>query len=670
MKVPAVIASVIAVAACLFATFTSAQDLTYSSSSSGTPDATILQNQVKIKTTVPDTYYSLVANNWGYGGLQMNDSSSARTMLFSLWDQNNEESTVYAYNANLKAVANGRFGGEGTGVQFLFDYPWKFEEDYRAALRIYAEPDHIHARFSGFFYDSSVGVWKYAVTERANTGGKGVFIGGNFYSFAESYGNVPGTRDATMNNAWSYLTGAGWTEYDQGIEFNNAQQNIAFGGVSTSSNGFEFLSCPTCKAMANDTSVSYTPVSEEPIVVPFHLSCGNVNSAGDWEPDGYYTDNAGDSAAVNIPTPVNKSQIRNPAPQAVYQNLRSGSNFQYNLFGFIPDTKYAVTLRFVEPDAKDAGKRLENVAINGTEVLSHFDIRRAAGAKNTAVEETLKATANSAGQITISFTEAPGSSLPAAITAISTSSETGDEITASLSPETLTFASQTVGVASVAQQVKLRNTGSKPLTIGSITASNGFAQTNTCGTSLDQEQSCSIAVTFTPFVNGVQTGALMVMDNASNGVLDAVSLSGTGIGGTTPANGTYTLTNAGSGLVWDDPGSSTASGTNVDVSSATGNANQKWIFTGLGGGYYEIVNAASGLSLNDPGSSKTAGTSLIQYGYGGTSNEAWLLTPSGSGFVITGKASGLAVDPGANTPSSDLQQEPASGTPAQEWLIQ
>lgn len=162
----------------------------------------------------------------------------------------------------------------------------------------------------------------------------------------------------------------------------------------------------------------------------------------------------------------------------------------------------------------------------------------------------------------------------------------------------------------------------------------------------------------------------MVVDNASNGVLEAVSLSGVGTGGTGPANGTYTISNAGSGLLLDDPGSSTSAGTNVDVYPASGKPNQKWQFTALGGGYYEIVNAASGLSLNDPASSTTAGTLLIQYPYQGTSNEAWLLTPSGNGFVITGKASGLVVDPGADTASTYIQQEPANGASSQVWIIQ
>jgi Ricin-type beta-trefoil lectin domain-like/Malectin domain/Domain of unknown function (DUF3472) len=669
MKIRLVMALAVASTVCVFAARANAQDLTLSTYQ-GTPDANILQNQVMIHKTVPDTYYSLVANNWGYGGLQMNDSTSQRTILFSLWDWNNEESTVYAFNPNLTAVKNGRFGGEGTGVQFLFDFPWKFEHNYRAALRVYAEPDHIHARFSGFFYDPAIGVWKYAVTERANTQGQGTFSGGSFYSFAESYGGVSGLRDATMNNAWSYLTGTGWTEYDGGIEFNNSQESIAFGGVYTSAKGFEFKSCPTCKAMAEDTTVGYTPTEEAPVVVPFHLSCGNINAAGDWEPDGYYADNAGDSTAVAISTPVNTWLIPSPAPQGVYQNLRSGSDFQYNLFGFLPDTSYVVNLRFVEPTAGETGQRKENVAINGNNVLREFDIFRAAGGKDRAIERTFRAKTNSSGEITIQFTKALGSNLPAIVTALSTATESESQASASLAPSTLKFATTKVNTSSPAQQVSLRNTGTVPLAISSITTSQGFAETNNCGTTLARNRSCVISVTFDPFVNGSQTGALMVMDNASHGVLDAVALSGEGTGGTGPANGTYTITNAASGLLWDDPGSSTASGTNIDLYSATGNPNQKWTFTALGGGYYEIVNVASGLSLNDPGSSTTAGTQLIQYGYQGTSNEQWLLAPSGNGFVITGKASGLVIDPAANTSGAYIQQEPANGTAAQIWVIQ
>ena len=45
-----------------------------------------------------------------------------------------------------------------------------------------------------------------------------------------------------------------------------------------------------------------------------------------------------------------------------------------------------------------------NVAINGTTVLSHFDIFANTGAKFKAIQENFNATANASGQIVISFT--------------------------------------------------------------------------------------------------------------------------------------------------------------------------------------------------------------------------------------------------------------------------
>jgi hypothetical protein len=138
----------------------------------------------------------------------------------------------------------------------------------------------------------------------------------------------------------------------------------------------------------------------------------------------------------------------------------------------------------------------------------------------------------------------------------------------------------------------------------------------------------------------------------------------------TLANGTYTVTSGSSGLLWDDPNSSTQSLTNIDLKSSTGGENQHWIFTSLSGGYYEIVNASSGLALNDSGASKTAGALLIQYPWGsGANNAEWSLTASGKGYIITNRSSGLVVDPNANTSGADIDQEPANGSAGQIWLI-
>lgn len=64
-----------------------------------------------MKTTVPSTYYSLVYNAWGYGGLQMNQTTATRRAIIPLWNQNKakgqqEASTIYAFNGSGRPPAN------------------------------------------------------------------------------------------------------------------------------------------------------------------------------------------------------------------------------------------------------------------------------------------------------------------------------------------------------------------------------------------------------------------------------------------------------------------------------------------------------------------------------------------------------------------------------------
>lgn len=106
---------------------------------------------------------------------------------------------------------------------------------------------------------------------------------------------------------------------------------------------------------------------------------------------------------------------------------------------------------------------------------------------------------------------------------------TGISAVAQLSPTSLTFASQTVGTTSSPQVVTLSNSGSLALSITSITASAGFAQTNNCGSSVAAGGACNITVTFTPTATGTQTGSITVVDNAVGGS-QSVGLMGTGSG--------------------------------------------------------------------------------------------------------------------------------------------
>jgi hypothetical protein len=91
------------------------------------------------------------------------------------------------------------------------------------------------------------------------------------------------------------------------------------------------------------------------------------------------------------------------APAAVYQSARQGT-VTYTIPSLTAGTSYSVRLHFAELYFSAAGDRVFNVAINGTSVLTNFDIYATAKANFTAVVEQFTATANSSGQIVIAFT--------------------------------------------------------------------------------------------------------------------------------------------------------------------------------------------------------------------------------------------------------------------------
>jgi len=109
--------------------------------------------------------------------------------------------------------------------------------------------------------------------------------------------------------------------------------------------------------------------------------------------------------------------------------------------------------------------------------------------------------------------------------------------TASLSPSSLTFSSIAVGSSAAVQTVKLTNSGTASMSLSgvSITGANtsSFSQTNTCGTTLAVNASCTVTVTFKAAAPGALTAAVSFADNAANSPQTA-ALSGTGLAANTP----------------------------------------------------------------------------------------------------------------------------------------
>jgi hypothetical protein len=104
---------------------------------------------------------------------------------------------------------------------------------------------------------------------------------------------------------------------------------------------------------------------------------------------------------------IDVTGLTNPAPQGVYQTGRVGS-FTYTIPGFTAGSSHVVRLHFCEtywpPGAgTGVGSRICNVTLNGTQVLTNFDIFATAGAKDKAVIQQFTANANGAGAYVIQF---------------------------------------------------------------------------------------------------------------------------------------------------------------------------------------------------------------------------------------------------------------------------
>ena len=104
-----------------------------------------------------------------------------------------------------------------------------------------------------------------------------------------------------------------------------------------------------------------------------------------------------------------------------------------------------------------------------------------------------------------------------------------------LTPTSLTFASQVVGTTSAAQTSTLKNTGTAALTITSVGLAGAnpgdFTQSNDCPASLAANATCTITVTFSPTAAGGRAGSVTIADDAP-GSPHALTLSGSG---STPA---------------------------------------------------------------------------------------------------------------------------------------
>lgn len=140
---------------------------------------------------------------------------------------------------------------------------------------------------------------------------------------------------------------------------------------------------------------------------PFDINAGGPN-IGNYSAD---TGFAGGNVSTPTTVAIDTSGVSNPAPMNAYQSARIDI-FSYTYSGLQPSSAYTLRLHFAEFVFNSAGKRLFNVSINGTQVLTSFDIFAAAGGEFKAVAQSFAVTSDANGQIVVNFTSVPGSTSP------------------------------------------------------------------------------------------------------------------------------------------------------------------------------------------------------------------------------------------------------------------
>jgi hypothetical protein len=129
------------------------------------------------------------------------------------------------------------------------------------------------------------------------------------------------------------------------------------------------------------------------------ITADNSPFPGQFSYDNSFTGGTAHTYNVAIDTSGAGSEA---APPNTYVSDREGT-FSYTLSGLAPGASYDVRLHFAEDNYNGANQHEINASLNGTSVLTNFDIFAAAGGKGKAFAEDFTATADANGNITAAF---------------------------------------------------------------------------------------------------------------------------------------------------------------------------------------------------------------------------------------------------------------------------
>jgi len=273
------------------------------------------------------------------------------------------------------------------------------------------------------------------------------------------------------------------------------------------------------------------------------LNVTQVSKTGDFAETDHCAGEAvlpGDACTVNVtfdPGPMQTGQLTGLL--TVYGNITGGGQVTVQLSGTgVPGPAMVLTPASVSFPQTLLGKtaQVQNVTISNTGGV-------AAGLTSETVTGDFSITANTCGA---SLPPDTGCTLSIAYTPMTSGNETGtlsvvdsagtqtaqlsgvgqSPATDSLAPLNLTFGPQTIGTASLSQQVTLTNSGDQALALIATQVSGDFNAVNQCGPSLAGHSICAIVMKFVPTQVGQETGTLIVTDMLRT---QTVTLNGTGL---------------------------------------------------------------------------------------------------------------------------------------------
>jgi hypothetical protein len=165
------------------------------------------------------------------------------------------------------------------------------------------------------------------------------------------------------------------------------------------------------------------------------------------------------------------------------------------------------------------------------------------------------------------------------------------------------------------------------------------------------------------FYEGVMTSGYP-SDATENSVQANIVAAGYGSGGSGTTSGP--LHAVGAGKCLDVPNSTTTQGTQLQIYSCSGQANQNW--TRTSSNQLTVTVGGTTLCLDAYGNGTSAGTRVVTWSCNGQTNQQWTVNSNGT---ITGAQSGLCLDvTGASTANGALAELwTCNGGSNQQWTL-